>query len=77
MQEQLELRFDRPCRVTQPRAACRRGPQRFRVARWWFSRMRDAVRMARDWQPAQVPWGPAEQVPLPLAAGPRRWPEAA
>jgi hypothetical protein len=43
-----------------------RYPRRTGAARWWFARMREAVRTARNWEgPAPLP-APFEQAQLVL-----------
>ena len=51
-----------PVRPRPPRRPGRMGG----AARWWFARMRDAVRTARDWEGAGASWGQEEQADLPL-----------
>ena len=51
----------------------RRRPGRLGAARWWFARMRDAVRAARDWPVAEEAWGAEVQASLPLVVTPARF----
>ena len=64
---------DLPPRHTPGRPVPRRRPGRTGAARWWFARMREAVRTARDWPTAEESVVPAEPIALPLASVPTRF----
>lgn len=64
---------DMPPRRTNSRPGSRRRPGRTGAARWWFARMREAVRTARDWPVAEEPVGATEQIALPLTTPPTRF----
>lgn len=65
--DQMELSFEaKPRRACVPARPMAPRPRRASVARWWFSRMREVVCAAGVWPQPASPWGPAEQIPLPL-----------
>lgn len=74
--EQMELTLEasrRNRRLAAPRAF--RPPRRTRrqvVSRWWFARMREAVRIAPDWPSAEPSPMATEQTTLSLTAPPTR-----
>ncbi|MBL9139896.1 MAG: hypothetical protein JNK85_28755 [Verrucomicrobiales bacterium] len=49
-----------------------RHPRRTGAARWWFARMRDAVRSAKSWEPQDPVTTAAEQGQLVLQSPPTR-----
>jgi hypothetical protein len=63
--EQLELVLEARAALVAP---ARRPARRTTVARWWFARMREAVRRAAAAAPAPRP----EQIHFALPAAPRR-----
>lgn len=70
--EQMELGLEtRAASPRPPATLAGRRSRRFGVARWWFARMREVACAARDWE--QNPWGPNDQIRLPLTNPPTRF----
>lgn len=57
--EQMELTLESNSRSPRPASSAPPHPprrsRRYVVSRWWFDRMREAVREAQDWNLSEIP----------------------